>query len=216
MDYNLGQLRTAVKDIICDDDYGDSKIDRAINYAYLELLGEDKYKFLEKVYRIKTLHGGNLDLPRDYQTTIAVKVKVDNHYTPLKYISPQVFLGGGGKPHYCYTVYSCYLIVAIPTIRRENQANTSQPHYEIVHYYLSRPQIMTEDTDVPVIPEEFSEVIVYGTVARIERRRGNFDYAQIYENKLDDLSTNMKLRYGVRQSGSWDRARQPLSIRIGV
>ena len=86
--------------------------------------------------------------------------------------------------------------------------------YEVTLYYLAKPLPLSESTDIPVIPYEFGEILVMGALARAERLRDNFDYAAIYENKYDELVTNMKLRYCPRQLTGENRAKLPVAERL--
>ena len=73
--------------------------------------------------------------------------------------------------------------------------------------------MLVNDTDKPLIPYEFGEILVLGALARCERRRDNFDYAGVYEAKMDELVTNMKLRYCPRQLANENRAKLPVIVK---
>jgi hypothetical protein len=70
--------------------------------------------------------------------------------------------------------------------------------------------MLAQPTDKPVIPYEYGEALLLGALARAEQLRDNFDYAQIYENKKEELITNMKERYCPRQQEGENRAKLPV------
>lgn len=50
-----------------------------------------------------------------------------------------------------------------------------------------------------MIPPDFSNVLITGALAGVERHRENFDVAAVYERKVEDLAEDMLQRYGLRQ-----------------
>jgi hypothetical protein len=55
------------------------------------------------------------------------------------------------------------------------------------------------------------EALILGALARAEQVRDNFDFAQIYENKQDQILTNMKVRCSTGNLTAENRARLPLN-----
>ena len=96
----------------------------------------------------------------------------------------------------------------------ETDDDGDEKFYRIMLYYLAKPLPLVNSEDVPIIPYEFGEILVMGALARAERLRDNFDYAAIYENKYDELVTNMKLRYCPRQISNENRAKLPVVERL--
>ncbi|MWV58212.1 phage adaptor protein [Rathayibacter sp. VKM Ac-2754] len=66
-----------------------------------------------------------------------------------------------------------------------------------LRYRVAAPRL--EDDAAPLIPEEFSNVLVEGGLAGVERHRENFDIASLHERKVEDLAEDMLQRYGLRQ-----------------
>ena len=117
-----------------------------------------------------------------------------------------------GVKNYRFTVFGNRLLFNVPNVS-EDDTNDDE-YYEITLYYIAKPVPMVQETDVPIIPYEFGEVLVMGALARAERLRDNFDYAAIYENKYDELVTNMKLRYCPPQASNENRAHLPVAERL--
>ena len=144
---------------------------------------------------------------------VQVTAKTNHNVTPLKYMPAQDFLAmdkKSGVKNYYYTVFSGQILYNLPEIGD----NEDDDYYEVTLYYLAKPLPLSESTDIPVIPYEFGEILVMGALARAERLRDNFDYAAIYENKYDELVTNMKLRYCPRQLTGENRAKLPVAERL--
>ena len=211
--YNLAGLRTRIKDKLDDQEYPDDVINRFINDAYLDVLGDGEYQFLEKMYQGATQDGGVLPLPSNYQSLFTLTA-TDNHGTKaLEYMPKEDYFtkGKGGKP-YRYTIFADQLFYDLPSIENEEE-NGEEQFYDLRLYYLAKPKMLVNDADKPLIPYEFGEILVLGALARCERRRDNFDYAGVYEAKLDELVTNMKLRYCPRQLANENRAKLPVIVK---
>jgi hypothetical protein len=114
-----------------------------------------------------------------------------------------------GVKNYYYTVFAGQVFYSLPEL-----GENDDDYYELTLYYLAKPVAMTQDTDVPIIPAEFGEILVLGAQVRAERKRDNFDYAAIYKNDYDELVTNMKLRYCPRQLEGENRAKLPIAQRL--
>ena len=204
--YTLANLIQKVKNRLQDNEYSDDLIKEFLNDTQLEVLGEDKYQFLERVAEIPT-EVGEAPLPYDYQSTLRIVAKTGgNYWNEVEYLSPAAFFSGEKKPN-TYTIYGGRLYLG--GVECEDDDCTMA---EIRHFYLARPVEMTESSDTPTIPPEYSEILVLGALARAERARDNFDYAGIYDSKQDQLIVNMKLRFGPRQQGRKNRIRIPVRI----
>lgn len=214
--YNLGGLINRIKVRLDDEEYPDTTITQFLNDALFDCLGEAHYQFLEKVYVNTTQTPGVLLLPKDYQTAITMTAKIDNNVWPFRYMDYKDFLNMGkesGVKNYRFTIFGGRLLYNVPDVS-EDEDGDGEEFYEVTLYYLAKPLPLVQDTDVPIIPYEFGEVLVMGALARAERLRDNFDYAAIYENKYDELVTNMKLRYCPRQASSENRAHLPVAERL--
>lgn len=215
--YNLSGLINRIKVRLDDEEYPETTIVQFLNDALFDALGEAHYQFLEKIYVATTQQSGVLPLPPDYQTLITMTAKIDNEVWPFEYLDYKDFLNlsrEDGRKNYRFTVFGGKLLYNVPDVSSDVDEDGDEKFYELNLYYLAKPLPLAELTDVPIIPFEFGEVLVMGALARAERLRDNFDYAAIYENKYDELVTNMKLRYCPRQASYENRAHLPVAERL--
>ena len=210
--YNLASLVDRVRARLKDADFSTDDITQFINDAYFEVLGETHYNFTERKYEATAVEGGELTLPCDFQTLIHFTASDSHGLRPMIYKPAREFFdvqGGSHENSFNYTVFSNKLLFDLPKI----ESNADSDYYNLSVYYLAKPLKMAGDDARPLIPAEYAEILVLSALARCERLRDNFDYAQIYENKCDDLIINMKERYCPRQMDEGNRSRLPLSFR---
>ena len=215
--YNLGDLVSRIKTRLDDEEYPDTTIVQFLNDALFDALGEAHYQFLEKIYQATTQQPGVLLLPRDYQTAITMTAKMDKNVWPFQYMDYKDFFNmsrENGVKNYRFTIFGGQLFYNVPDVSEDVENGDDERFYELALYYLAKPLPLVEMTDVPIIPYEFGEILVMGALARAERLRDNFDYAAIYENKYDELVTNLKLRYCPRQASYENRAHLPVAERL--
>ena len=211
--YNLTTLISRVKTRLHDEEYSDDTITQFLNDAYLEILGDSEYQFLERRYVATTQCSDILLLPPDFQVLKLMTATTDTGRRPLRYKPSQVFFDNeraSNLNYYDYTIFGNNLFYGLPDISDEVDAEGDEKFYTIDLYYLAKPKMLVQPTDTPVIPYEFSEALVLSALARAERLRDNFDYAAIYENKCENLVTSMKARYCPRQLQGENRAKLPV------
>lgn len=212
--YNLASLVDRVQARLKDADFSTIDIAQFLNDAYFEIVGETHYQFLERKYETTAMEGGEVTLPYDYQTLIHFTAKNNLGLRKLIYKPSREFFDaedGSVRNSYNYTVFGDKLLFDLPKV--EEKENETPDFYNLSIYYLAKPLKMTADEDKPLIPSEYAEILVLDALARCERLRDNFDYAQIYENKVDDMLINMKERYCPRQLDDGNRAKLPLTMR---
>lgn len=212
--YNLSGLTERIKARLKDAEYSDADIQQFINDAYFEILGDTAYQFLEKIYRATTQEGGPLLLPPDYQTLIHLTAKLDKTKQALRYVPSRQFFDSGRDAsikNYTYTIFGNQLFYGLPDVSDDDI--DGEKFYTLDLYYLAKPKMLVQPTDKPIIPYEYGEAIVLLAQARAEQLRDNFDYAQIYENKADELITSMKERYCPRQQEGANRAKLPVFVK---
>lgn len=215
--YNLEGLINRVKTRLDDEEYSSDTITQFINDAYFDAMGDQHYQFLEKIYQTTAQEGGTMVLPCDYQSAIQITAKAKNGLYTLKYMPFSDFVGytaQSGAKNYRFSVFGNNLFFEVPKIGDSVDPDDSDEYYTLTLFYLAKPRQLVNLTDVPAIPAEFGEALVLGALARAERLRDNYDYAQIYENKYDDIVTNMKLRYCPRNMSEENRAVLPVAQRL--
>ena len=214
--YNLGGLTSRIKARLKDADYSDADIVQFINDTYFDILGEAHYQFLEKHYRASTQESGVLLLPRDFQTIIHLTATKDHNRWPVRYLDDRDFFDhtkDAGVKNFTYTVFGNELFYSVPNVS-DDEVGDEEQFFTLDLFYLAKPLALASSTDKPVIPAEFGEALVLGALSRAEQLRDNFDYAQIYENKKEDIVLNMKQRYCPRQLEGENRAHLPVFQRL--
>lgn len=215
--YNLEGLVGRIKARLKDADFSDEDIVQFINDAYFDILGEAHYQFLEKRYRATTQESGVLLLPRDFQTIIHLTATKDKSRWPVRYLDDRDFFNfkkDAGVKNFTYTIFGNELYYALPNISDSEDVDGNEQFFTLDLFYLAKPLVLAADTDKPIIPAEFGEALVLGALSRAEQLRDNFDYAQIYENKKEDIVLNMKMRYCPRQLEGENRAHLPVFQRL--
>ena len=71
--------------------------------------------------------------------------------------------------------------------------------YTVKLDYIKSVPILSGTTDVPVIPESFSELLMLGAKMRVYENKEDFDYAGQFTNRYADLLEQFITRYGMRQ-----------------
>ena len=215
-DYNLGNLVEIVKDELQDESYDDNRIIRYINNTYFELFGEVPYSFFEKTFKYETIDSGEMELPKDFQSVLKIVVEKDEMKMPLKYLDPEKYFGAyEAQKVYRYTIIGNEVHYYLPdTFNCDHNNQVPDEFYTIKLYYLAKPVKLVNSTDKPLLPSEYQDILILGAKAQAERRRGNFDFAQIYDNQKAELLTNLAMRYGPRQLSGENRAYAPVDIRI--
>lgn len=214
--YNLGGLIARIKTKLDDQEFPDETITQFLNDAYFDVLGDEEYQFLEKIYKAATQGSDILPLPSNFQSLFTLVAKGEQGLMPLEYMPKEDFFAldkDDSRKNYKYSIFGNQLFYGLPNIENDKTSNGDDKFYELSLYYLAKPRAMVSETDKPLIPAEFGEILVLGALARCEQRRDNFDYAGIYEAKMDELVTNMKLRYCPRQLTNANRAKLPVIVR---
>ena len=218
--YDLGSLITRVKDRLKDVDFSDVRLQQFINDTYFEILSDTKYPFLDRVEEFNTNRGGEFPLPRDYQSIYKLVADRESETFVLNSLPPNEYfehMQDSGFLSYKYTIYgSNKLIYSLPKLELLLPEDfDKRKDYRMRLFYLARPKKL-DNKDKPVIPEEFSEILVLGAMTRAEQYRDNFDFAQIYENKMNELVLNMISRYCNRTQGMNSKAKLPVNFNLGA
>lgn len=205
MDYTLETLINLLRKRLQDEEFDGDTLKHFLNQSLNEILGEDKYPFMQRISDYGTDYKGEALLPPYYAGTFYIYAKKDEKGQPrqeLKYISPELFFENTKAHTMVYTIFANKLFWRI-------YKDGEDGDFIVTHLYLVNPMPLVKDTDRPPIPPEYIEALILGALARAEQIRDNFDFAQIYENKQDQILTNMKLRYGPGNLTAQNQARLP-------
>ena len=203
MDYTLTKLISILRRRLQDEDFDRDTLVSFINDSQNEILGEDKYPFMQRIDKYTADYKGEINLPPAFAGTFYIYAKKDKEPRHrLDYIAPEQFFENTARHTYVYTIFANTLFYRIAKTPTDND-------YEITHLYLTNPLPLVKDTDKSPIPAQFIEALILGAMSRAEEYRDNFDYSQIYRNQQEQILTNMKLRYGPGSLSVENRARLP-------
>lgn len=65
--------------------------------------------------------------------------------------------------------------------------------------YIKTMPLMSDDSDVPSIPQSFEELLMLGAKIRVYEQKEDFDYASQFNNRYADLLEAFITRYSTRQ-----------------
>lgn len=215
--YNLQTLVKRVQTRLKDIEYDEEIIKSFINEAYYYIVGQTEYVFLETCQKQNARKSGSFNLCPDFQSVIAFECTNENGRHSLEYAPAKEYLENSPNENmYKYTILCDCLHFTVPEYQIKEDDEEEQKTNQLHLYYLAKPMALKKDTQVPNFPEEYSEALVLGALARCERLRDNFDYAQIYENQMEDIVVAMGARYNTRSSGFNSRAKLPVKISLGA
>lgn len=69
----------------------------------------------------------------------------------------------------------------------------------VVLDYIKYVPLLSSSSDVPVIPEAFSELLLLGAKMRIYENKEDFDYSAQFQNRYSDMMEAFVTRYSTRQ-----------------
>lgn len=211
MDYTLENLINILRKRLQDEEYDGELLTHFLNDALNEILGEDKYPFMERMDDYTATPEGEISLPIGYsQTFFIFASKKGQPRTELHYIAPEEFFD---KTHNHEMVWTKFANTIFYKLRLNKDSKSDCPYcyegWNILHLYLANPIPLKKDTDRTPIPPQYIEALVLGALARAEEVRDNFDYSQLYRNQQDQILTNMRLRYGPGNLTAKNRAKLP-------
>lgn len=198
MDYNLASLRQRVMiDKLDDEDFDPEIIDNFINDTQRDIFNQFELPFQEKIFQGAIPAGSTMfELPQDLALaqywSLAGVSNFSNHNVTWRdfiHANPDVSNQQPGAPS-MWTLYAGNVLLDKPTDKE----------YILTMYYVRKPRTLDQDTSVPEIPEEFSELLILGSLMRVHDRNEDSDlYDKVagqYERQLNSLVN----RYGFRES----------------
>lgn len=201
MAYQLSTLRSRIQDKLDNTSFSTSILNQFINDGLRDIVIQAKpqYSRLEATYTT-TINANTL-------TTSATDVLVPlsfKLFTPINYAMklpfieyqdvdlfyPNVGLLGTGPP-IAWSVFS-----TVPFV-----VNNSDAVYTLKGKYLQAPPELVNDTDVPILPVTFSEILVLAGYKRALEHDDDFDQAQVVQqainSKILDMTSILKPQLGV-------------------
>ena len=203
MDYTLETLTDILRKRLQDEEFDGETLRVFLNDSLNEILGEDKYPFMQRIDCYTADEKGEINLPPAYAGTFYIYARKKHEpRRELKFISPDEYFKGTKILQNVYTVFANTLFYRI---YKDNDGEG----FNILHLYLENPFPLIKPTDRTPIPPQYIEALVLGALARAEEVRDNYDYAQLYRNQQDQILTNMKLRFGPGNLTAQNRAKLP-------
>lgn len=198
--YQLSTLRSRVQDKLDNTAFSTSILTQFTNDGIRDLVIQSKSQFYQKETSYTTSIGANT------LTTVATDVLIPMSmrvYTPVNYATllpfldyqdvdayyPNVGLLGTGPP----VAWSVFAMVPFVV-------NNADAVYTLRSRYLSIPAELVNDTDVPLFPVTFSELIVLAGYKRALMHDDDFDQAQVVQQEIDskllDMNTLVRPQLG--------------------
>lgn len=203
MEYTLKNLKDILRKRLQDEDFDGDTLTIFLNESLNEILGEDKYPFMQRIDKYVANSHGEVMLPPYYAGTFYIYAKQDKEpRQELKYIEPELYFENTKQHTFVYTVFANTLFYRL-------RKDEDDEGFDVTHLYLINPMPLVKDTDKPPIPPQYMEALILGAMARAEEIRDNYDYAQIFRNQQEKILTNMKVRLAPGNLTAKNRARLP-------
>ena len=200
MDYTLAGIRQQVLvDRLDDDEFDPQVADNFINHAQRDIFRQFKLPFMEKIFSGSLPTGSTMfALPADValpQSFTLADADGNNYnmmdtrmeFRPFNEQFP-VPANNEAGPITNWTLYAGQLITSAPT----------DQDYTMTMFYYKTPVKLLQDTDVPQVPEEFSELLVLGALKRIHERNEDYDLAGAVTAEYTNQLSQMVDQYGYR------------------
>ncbi len=201
MAYTLATIRQSVRDYLDDDEYSAALIDQAINDYQQELFFNYDLRLAETRATVAlSASSSTAPLPDGWYKNIALYNITTDHYRDLTPYERDADL-----------FQRDYIDVTPDTAAPldwcvfgnnfEFQAPADQD-YTLRCLYLKYPDLLTNDSDIPVVPEQFREMMKLGAVERLFRREDEYGLSNSERVILSGMETSFVKRYGRGQVSS--------------
>ncbi len=191
MSYQLSTVRSRIQDRLDNTSFSTSILTQFVNDGLRDIIIQSKPRFsqLEANYTTSISSAALTTSATDVLVPMSFKI-----YTPINYTQklpfieyqdvdlyyPNVGLLGTGPP-IAWTIYQ-----NIPIL-----VNNADAVYTLRGKYLQAPPELVNDTDVPILPVTFSEILVLAGYKRALEHDDNFDQAQIIQQQITQQIMNM-------------------------
>lgn len=215
MEYNLLGIRNQViNDKLDDPMFEPDVVDRFINTAQRWIFNQFELPFTEG--RFSGVIAANqtvFEFPKDVQvpqslviTTADEQKDISDNYVLFRQFFqsfPKPEVNEAGAPTY-WTSHAGKLYLSQPTDKA----------YQLDTFYIKKPTLLVDDTDIPEVPEEFQELLVLGAYSRVLKRNEDWDMAAIVDTEIDNEISMLNNRYGFRiQHGAVKMKNRQVPIR---
>jgi len=203
MGYTLADIRNRVQvDKLDDEEYSSSIIDNFINDTQRDIFNECELPFMEKIFSGTIPVGSTIfafptDLAQPQSMVVVSPTGVardiesgEMEFRDFNRAYPVPTINTPSEIRN-WTLYGGKMLLSAPT----------DVEYILSTFYIKKPVLLSSDTDVPELPEEFEELLVLGAYKRVLERDGDFDLAASINVEYNNLLTLLISRYGFRKNG---------------
>lgn len=202
MAYNLAHIRQLVKDRLTDQNFSSALIDQFINDEQREICNYYDLPFNRSSATLTLVAGeSRVNLPSDHQKTKVLRITapttenndITRYYLPygkFRRIFYDTNNYGESSPTW-WTIYTDAIIFSW----------SADQNITLELDYTASIPTLSDDADVPVIPEDFQELLVLGALVRCYEANDDNDIAQYQAGKKNLLLQAMLKRYSPQQSG---------------
>jgi hypothetical protein len=198
MEYNLAALRQRVLvDKLDDEEFDSGVVDRFINDTQRNIFNQYELPFMEKIFQGTIPAGVTMfKFPDDValiqsHSVLGVPRFSDRRMDFRSFFQKHNDIANSPASTVLnWTLYAGNMLLSAPT----------DQEYTMSLFYIKKPTTLTVDTQVPDLPEEFSELLVLGAYLRILKRNEDFDLAKEVEKEYNDQLMLLVNRYGFREA----------------
>lgn len=215
MAYTLSTVRTRIQQKLDDTNFETAKLNQFINDGQRDILNSRRFTFMEREADLQTVIGSSAatGTPTDLQIPITLRMfSPTNYATMMTYMEyedfddtvPNQALVGNTVPNY-WRVFNGDILVY----------PNADAVYDMKLKYLKTPTELTNDSDVPEIPESFGELLVLAGYKRALEHNDDYDQAQIIQQQID-IQMDILDQRSKRQTGLPHVMRQPWQRRRSI
>lgn len=191
MAYQLSTVRSRIQDRLDNTSFSTSILNQFINDGLRDIIIQSKPQFSRLETNYTTVIGAATLTTTATDVLVPLSFKI---YTPINFTQklpyveyedvdlyyPNVSLLGTGPP-IAWSIFANapYLI------------NNADAVYTLRAKYLQAPPELVNDTDVPILPVTFSEILVLSGYRRALMHDDDFDQAQIVQQEVTSQILNM-------------------------
>lgn len=217
MAYQLSTVRSRIQDKLDNTSFSASILTQFVNDGQRDIVIQAKPQFSRAEAVYTTSIGANTLSTSVTDVLVPLSMKL---YTPINYAMllpfieyadvdlyyPNVGLLGTGPP------VAWSIFAGVPFV-----VNNADVVYTLKSRYLQVPAELVNDTDVPIIPVTFSELLVLAGYKRALMHDDNFDEAQVIQQEVDskimDMNTLLRPQLGVPHIMRQPLVRRRMGIR---
>lgn len=196
MAYTFSALKSKLMTQIGDPNLDSSIAGDALNYTQQEILNKFELT-LNSGYQSNSVVAGTntlaTALPTDLQRITALYDTVNGKDLTDKFLSNKEFRRMFPKIDTTNQLgyWTFFTEIEFSTLADQD--------YTLRIEYVKTADFLANDSDVPVIPQAFEEMLMLGAKMRVYEQKEDFDYANQFVNRFADLEEQFVDRYATRQ-----------------